>query len=104
MAHFYTKNREITVVYDRFGKMLEVENSSNKAVLTADVENHLAERFPNNKILEFKKVTRYFVPGTTGPQHYFEILLKEGKRKTSVFFDGEMNLMKSDNIFNLAIN
>ena len=103
-AHFYTKNREISVYYDKSGRMMQVENVSKKAVLTDEVSNHINERFPGNKILEFKKVTRFYVQGTTGPQHYFEILLKEGKKKSSVFFDGEMNLMQADNVFNLAVN
>lgn len=103
-AHFYTKNREISVYYDKSGRMMQVENVSKKAVLTDEVSNHINERFPDNKILEFKKVTRFYVQGTTGPQHYFEILLKEGKKKSSVFFDGEMNLMQADNVFNLAVN
>lgn len=104
IAHFYTKNREVSVYYDEDGRLLQIENVSNKAVLTDEVANHINERFPDNKILQFKKVTKFYVEGTTGPQHYFEILLKEGKKKSSIFFDGEMNLMKADNIFNLAVN
>lgn len=103
-AHFYTKNRDVSVYYDKSGRMMQVDNVSNKAVLTDEVSAHINERFPGNKILQFKKVTRFYVQGTTGPQHYFEILLKEGKKKSSVFFDGEMNLMKADNVFNLAVN
>lgn len=103
-AHFYTKNREVSVLYDRFGKISEIENISGKAVLTDEVSNHLAERFPGNKIVVFKKVTRFYIQGTSEPQHYFEIILKEGRKKTSVFFNNEMQLMRSDNIFNLAVN
>lgn len=104
VALFYTANREISVVYDKFGKILQIENVSQKAVLSEDINFHLGERFPDAKLLEFKKVTRFYVEGTTGPQHYYELLMKEGKKKTTVFFDGEMKLMKADNIFNLAVN
>lgn len=103
-AMFYTKNRRITAKYDSRGKILEVENVSQKATFSEEVDSHLKDRFPGAKVHELRKITRYYVEGTTGPQHYYELILKEGKRKTSVFFDGEMQLMKADNIFNLAVN
>ena len=104
IAMFYTKNRKISAKYDENGKILEIENISDKAVLPEEVNIHLEDRFPGAKIVELKKVTLYYVEGTTGPQDYYELLLKDGKKKTSVFFDGEMNLMSADNIFNLAVN
>jgi len=51
-----------------------------------------------------KKVTKYNLQGVKDPKFYYKVSVKKGKNTVFVFFDEEKQLMKTDNIFNLAVN
>ena len=101
---FLMSEVEKAVVYDFSGNLIEEISFQKKPRSEFLMRSKVENKYPDAKVLSVKKVTRFNIQGLKEPKSYFEVSAKNGKNIVYVFFDEDKQLMKTNNVFNLAVN
>ncbi|MGB3466798.1 MAG: hypothetical protein WBA74_16075 [Cyclobacteriaceae bacterium] len=102
---FVADDTDKAVLYDPNGELIEEVSFIAKNKSEYLIKSKISKKYPDSKLLTIKKVTRYDLAGMKKqPKSYFEVSAKNGKDIVYVFFDEDKQLLKPDNVFNLAIN
>ncbi len=103
-ASFVMDGMDKEVAYDMSGNLIEEVSIYKKTKSEYLLKSKINQKYPDSKLLAIKKVTKYNLNGTMQPKSYFEVSAKNGKNIVYVFFDEDKQLMKTDNVFNVAVN
>ena len=101
---FNIDDAEKAVMYDLSGNQLEEVSFRKKPKTEFLMNSKVEQKYPDSKILSIKKVTKFNIQGQKQPKSYYEVSAKNGKNIVYVFFDEDKQLMKTNNVFNLAVN
>lgn len=101
---FNINDLEKAVVYDMSGNLMEEISILKKEKSEYLINSKIIEKYPDSKVLTIKRVTKFNIQGISKPKSYYEVSAKNGKNIVYVFFDEDKQLLKTDNIFNLAVN
>ena len=92
------------VIYDMGGNLQEEISVRKKTNMDYIMSSKSLDKYPEGKVLALRKVTKFNLQGISNPQSYYEVSVKNGKEIVYVYFDDDKQLMKNDNVFNLAVN
>lgn len=101
---FLISDIEKAAVYDFSGNLVEEISFEKKPKSEFLINSKVEAKYPDSKVLSIKKVTRFNIQGLTEAKSYYEVSARNGKNIVYVFFDEDKQLMKTDNVFNLAVN
>ena len=101
---FSMTDSDKNVIYDMGGNLQEEISVRKKTNMDYIMSSKSLDKYPEGKVLALRKVTKFNLQGISNPQSYYEVSVKNGKEIVYVYFDDDKQLMKNDNVFNLAVN
>lgn len=101
---FVLDDKEKAATFDMDGDLIEEVDFIPGSRSEYLINTKTSQKYPDARVLTIKKVTRYDLAGDEKSRSYYEVSAKNGKDIVYVFFDEDKQLMKPDNVFNLAVN